>query len=251
MRPSPRQGIELFHLSFLRVLAAKGEDKSLFALKGGCNLRFYFGSARYSEDIDLDVAPSVLRQTLEKKIDRTLASTALVHTLRAKGIEVVETSKPKQTETTQRWKAGLQIAELGVVRTKIEFSRRGKLAGCAFEAIDREILRPYGLSGFLATHYRLEQAIAQKIKALAGRREPQARDLFDLSHLFARPDARIASVEAGVVESALEKAISISYDDYASQVIAYLEPDDAEPLSSREAWDLMRNDVVARLEAAR
>ena len=47
-----RQVVEMFHLVFLRALVAKGDDKALFALKGGCNLRFYFGSLRYSEDID-------------------------------------------------------------------------------------------------------------------------------------------------------------------------------------------------------
>ena len=51
--------------------------------------------------------------------------------LAAKGITVVETFTPKQTETTQRWTAGLRVAGLRVaglavpVRTKIEFSRRG------------------------------------------------------------------------------------------------------------------------------
>jgi hypothetical protein len=33
---SVRQSTELFHLVFLRALVAKGEDKSLVALKGGC-----------------------------------------------------------------------------------------------------------------------------------------------------------------------------------------------------------------------
>jgi hypothetical protein len=44
-----RQAVETFHLVFLRALVAKGEHKALIALKGGCNLRFYFGSVRYSE----------------------------------------------------------------------------------------------------------------------------------------------------------------------------------------------------------
>ena len=42
MRLSARATVELFHLVFLRALVAKGEDKGLIALKGGCNLRFYF-----------------------------------------------------------------------------------------------------------------------------------------------------------------------------------------------------------------
>ena len=49
---SDRQAVELFHLLFLRQLAS-GADRARIALKGGCNLRFYFGSVRYSEDLDL------------------------------------------------------------------------------------------------------------------------------------------------------------------------------------------------------
>lgn len=56
---------------FLRALVAKGEDKSLVALKGGCNLRFFFGSERYSEDMDLDVVV-MARETLKNKVDRAV-----------------------------------------------------------------------------------------------------------------------------------------------------------------------------------
>jgi len=52
-----RECVELFHLTFLRALATRGEGKQRIALKGGCNLRFYFGSVRYSEDMDLDGQP--------------------------------------------------------------------------------------------------------------------------------------------------------------------------------------------------
>jgi hypothetical protein len=45
---------ELFHLAFLRALARKIPASS-FAVKGGSNLRFFFSSDRYSEDIDLDI----------------------------------------------------------------------------------------------------------------------------------------------------------------------------------------------------
>jgi hypothetical protein len=62
---SARQYIELFHLVFLRAVSAKGENKSLFALKGGCNLRFFFRSLRYSEDIDVAI---VAKDTLKNKL---------------------------------------------------------------------------------------------------------------------------------------------------------------------------------------
>src|SRR5438874_698004 len=120
MALSLRQSIELFHLVFLRALVAKGEDKALIALKGGCNLRFYFGSVRYSEDIDFDVVV-VAKGTLKNKVERLLASPLVGTPLKAQGVKIVETSAPKQADTTQRWKVGLEVAGLNVpVRTKIE-----------------------------------------------------------------------------------------------------------------------------------
>ena len=51
---SPIACVEQFHLLFLEQLGRK-LDKRHYALKGGCNLRFYLRSVRYSEDMDLDV----------------------------------------------------------------------------------------------------------------------------------------------------------------------------------------------------
>lgn len=39
------------------------------ALKGGCNLRFLFGSVRSSEDMDLDVVV-LAKETLKNKVGR-------------------------------------------------------------------------------------------------------------------------------------------------------------------------------------
>lgn len=50
-----RQAIEVFHLIFLRAITG-GPQKSHLVVKGGCNLRFFFGSVRYSQDLDLDVS---------------------------------------------------------------------------------------------------------------------------------------------------------------------------------------------------
>src|SRR5262249_3148165 len=121
---SERQAIEIFHLLFLRAFGAR-VDKSLYALKGGCNLRFFLKSIRYSEDMDLDIQKMGVG-TLRNNVNRLLADPAFLRVLRAQGLEVVKTSLPKQTETTQRWKLILRNAESGAeVPTKIEFSRRG------------------------------------------------------------------------------------------------------------------------------
>jgi hypothetical protein len=116
------------------------------------------------------------------------------------------------------------------------------------------VLRPYGLTPVLATHYTTVTATRQKIHALAARAEPQARDVFDLGLLLARPDAAGLALDAAAKEwldDAIEHAMVISFDEYASKVVAYLEPSHAELYAGRSAWDAMQDDVVTRLEALR
>jgi len=251
---SVRQSVEVFHLVFLRALVAKGEDKARIALKGGCNLRFCFGSARYSEDMDFDVA-GIPKGTLRNKIDRLLASPLVTTPLRSKGVELIEHSAPKQTETTQRWKIGLRVAGTSApVRTKVEFSRRFSIVGARHEALDAEVLRSYGLTPFAATHYTASVASAQKIRALAGCTEPQARDVFDLTLLLSRSDAATLELDAATkrdVPEAIERALSISFDDYRSQVVAYLHPAQADLFASRAVWNATQAAVIERLEALR
>lgn len=241
----------MFHLVFLRALVAKGEDKSLIALKGGCNLRFYFGSIRYSEDMDLDVGV-IEEGTLRNKVERLLRSPLVTAPLKTRELSIHDTSAPKQAPTTQRWKVGLKARYLAApLRTKIEFSRRATAGDVVFEGVDRELLRPYGLTQVLATHYGLQAALEQKLRALAGRTEPQARDVFDLHLLLARADdATLAAAGEHVPElnKALENAISISFDDYQSKVVAYLDPAQAALYSGREQWDAVQDAVVTRIE---
>src|SRR5688572_31332645 len=96
------QLIEYFHLSFLQVLKSR-MDKIRYVLKGGANLRYFFDSLRYSEDIDLD-AVEIEPWKLEERVDEVLASPALDLLLRAGSLSLLEVTKPKQTDTTQRWK---------------------------------------------------------------------------------------------------------------------------------------------------
>jgi hypothetical protein len=249
---SDRAAVEFFHLVFLRALVGKGQDKGLFAVKGGCNLRFYFHSVRYSEDIDFDVMV-VAKATLRNKVDRLLDSPLVAAPLKTRGLEVSDVSAPKQTEMTQRWKVGLNVAGRNVaLRTKIEFSRRGKVAGTRFEVVAPEVLRPYALTPFLATHYDTVAAISQKIDALAGRTEPQARDIFDLNLLLARPEghAAVQKPPKSHLRIAQERALEIDYDQYAAQVVAFLDPTQRELFESRDAWDTMQQAVVTALEGA-
>lgn len=92
---NPIRYIELFHLLFLDQLSRK-LDKNLYALKGGCNLRFFLKSIRYSQDIDFDIH-QVRSDTLKNTIDRLITSTPFSFILRLHEIEIIEFSAPPKS----------------------------------------------------------------------------------------------------------------------------------------------------------
>lgn len=246
---APRETIELFHLHFLRQLAA-GRDKGNYVVKGGCNLRFFFGSVRYSEDLDLDVEGTSI-DALQDRVDGILGSRTLRESLASVGVEVRQTTAPKQMSTTQRWKAQLLPAGSDLpLHTKIEFSRRGGEDASALEAVDRRLVRRYRLMPLLVCHYLLPAAIRQKVRALMDRREVQARDVFDLSLLFASAGDDLPDLGdlASRVPEAVARVLDLSYADCQGQVIAYLEPEHAESVGSSEAWEELQLHVISALE---
>jgi predicted nucleotidyltransferase component of viral defense system len=248
---SARQIVELFHLRFVHAFYASLPDKRLVAIKGGINLRFFFQSVRFSEDLDLDVA-TIAKETLENRVDRLLKSPALLSPLKARGLVLKDVSKPKQTETVQKWKIGVSTADASVEeRTKIEFSRRDDVSTAELEKVDPEITSPYGAGTVLATHYLAADAVRQKIHALAARTETQPRDVFDLNVLFPRGDAPSALDEEARtwIPAAIDNAGRIEFDDYVALVVSFLEPEHRDLYGSREAWDAMQLDVIERLES--
>ena len=246
-----RMIVELFHLHVIRLLCS-GPDKSRFAIKGGCNLRFFFGSVRYSEDLDLDVAKLPL-QTLKEKVTKILEGPALALTLKSRGIVLRETSAPKQTETTQRWKMSLAAEGRALpLHTKVEFSRRGTTEEAKVEPVAAGVLADYQLMPLLAPHYPLAAAVHQKIRALVGRSAVQARDVFDLAVLFARAGHKIDGLKLvrAQLPGAIERAMEVSYADFKSQVVSYLKPEHVDEYGTRQAWDALQSQVVESLEKA-
>lgn len=246
-----RQAVELFHLHFVRLLCS-GPSKGSFAIKGGCNLRFFFESVRYSEDIDLDVAGLPVH-ALKEKVSAILGGSALSMGLRSRGIAAASVSAPKQTETTQRWKVGLSVDGHALpLHTKIEFSRRPTTEESRVEPIAASVLAEHQLMPFLAPHYPLAAALRQKVGALAGRSVVQARDVFDLGVLFARSSGKVDALEPvrAVLPKAIERAIDVSYADFKSQVASYLRPDHLDTYGSRDAWDALQMQVVDLLRRA-
>jgi predicted nucleotidyltransferase component of viral defense system len=247
-----RQTIEIFHLLFLRAFGAR-VDKALFALKGGCNLRFFLKSIRYSEDMNLDIHTMAVG-TLRNNVSRLFEAQSFVQSLRAQGIEIGRTSLPKQTETTQRWKLTLRIMESAAeVPTKIEFSRRGLGGEKAVEPVDPGIIRAYRLYPVIVQHYSVHTAFAQKISALALREQVQSRDVFDLKQLLDAGGAEqpLPAETAANLPLAIDHALAVDYDAFAGQVLAFLEPEYQEHYRNRKVWAELQGQVVHGLEALR
>jgi hypothetical protein len=253
MRLDPLQCREVFHLTFLRGLTGSAPASS-FALKGGSNLRFFFGSSRYSEDMDIDVAGIPVHQLMDG-VMAILRSPRLCETLRTYGIEEVQPPDPatqKQTETVQRFKVHLITANGIDLFTKVKFSRRGLGAPIRVESIPAPLLARYRMPAIIVPHYGAAAATRQKVSALRGRRTPQARDVFDLFTLLPHiADARreiLAPCSATELREARERVFAITYAEYRDQVVEYLAAQDQGALATADAWDEIRLHVLELLE---
>lgn len=243
--------IERFHLLFCQRLVGK-MDRTFFSLKGGCNLRFFFGSIRYSEDIDFDVQ-TIAVEALKKNVSRILDDGGFRGTLlNAHGVEIAEWSAPKQTETTQRWKVTLRLRDRALtVPTKIEFSRRSSsIDGGLIEPVPPGLITAYGLQPVILQHYGAPKAITQKIGALIHRTETQARDVMDL-HLLKnfRAGSDLESLSSEDRVRAIETLMSVHYDDYKSQVWPYLMEEYQDYYGQIETWNRIQSEVVELIES--
>jgi predicted nucleotidyltransferase component of viral defense system len=242
------QIIEFFHLTFLQVLQAR-LDQSRYVLKGGANLRYFFGSLRYSEDVDLD-AVEIEPWKIEAKVDEVLASPAISILLRSAGLALDQVTKPKQTATTQRWKPMVTVAGRALrVRTKIEFSHRSADPRRVLEAIPERVVAPYALRSPTMLHYTADAAIEQKVVALAHRSETQARDLFDLELLLRLHPEAVTSgaIASHTLDLAAERAFELPFQAFQDQVVRFLDAEIAELYDNPAAWERSLAFVAERL----
>ena len=227
---------ERFHLTLLYYISLRLANRP-YAVKGGICLRFFHRSQRLSEDMDIDVAAQVRRKTLEDAVDSVIKSQSFIGSLLSRGITRVEARKPKQTETTQRWKFTLYSQDMPSP-TKVEFSRRHSLIPYGTGVPDQELLRAYKMHPFAVRFYDSNNMCVQKIQALSSPNRYAVRDLFDLDHLLSsnltEPETIKKLIERGDVEKAAEKMDRFHYDDFKGQVLPYL-PDSLMMLYSNSA----------------
>ncbi len=250
MELSQVQIVEFFHVAFLDALS-KRLDPARYVLKGGANLRYFFASQRYSEDIDIDLRAEG-PWSPEQKVDGVLDSGALGALLRIGQLEIAEFSKPKQTETTRRWKVGIAApGHSDPVRTKIEFSNRNGDDRHRLDPLPGRIVTPYALRPPTVQHYVDDAPTEQKVEALADRSETQARDVFDLDLLLRRRPLPAGSLDAKILTAAAERALELPFAAFRDQVLPFLESEVVELYDTEAAWEQMQAFVAERLEAAR
>jgi len=253
---TPIAAREIVHLLILRELAGIRRGTGT-TVKGGVNLRLFFGSVRYSQDMDLDgteQASEAIRGWLKGMFENT----DFTRRLQGFGIRELDPGEGpnKDTETTFRYKFGVIVA--GGIRypTKVEVSFRNRHTAdkAVLETPPPEILRTYGMDVLEVRHYVREAAVRQKIEALAGRREAQARDVFDLHMLVPdrAPDNLVELLAKGVANNRLkeahERALAITYAEYEGQVFEFLGEETRSRYGTQGAWDEMRLRAAALIE---
>lgn len=239
---------EVFHLEFLRYLGRNRKAGS-YALKGGVNLRFFFKSIRYSEDMDLDIK-GVGVAILKDIVMKILESPSFQDRLKSFGIEKVilpNIIKAKQTETTQRFKIHLITFAGEDLFTKIEFSRRGLKGDIVVHPVSDEILRIYKLPPLLVPHYDIQSTITQKIEALADRSIIQARDIFDLYILSSQLEiSKLKDIKINKSKfiKAYENVFEIDFERFRDTVVSYLLPEDQNVYNSSSLWESIQLKVA-------
>ncbi len=250
---SSLQQREIFHLEFLRWFSRK-VGPNCYALKGGVNIRFFFGSIRYSEDMGLDLL-DVRIDVIQDIVLNILGSRNFIDNLVPYSIQRVSIPnmiKAKQTETTQRFKIHLITFAGEDLFTKVEFSRRGLEEGIEVNAIPDSILRAYKLIPIIIPHYNAVSSIMQKINALASRPAVQARDIFDLYILSPKYSSseisRLKILKKARLEKAYENLFSVTFEQFRDSVVLFLPPDEQASYNSSVFWDETKLKVANLLE---
>ncbi|MDP2955234.1 MAG: nucleotidyl transferase AbiEii/AbiGii toxin family protein [Longimicrobiales bacterium] len=255
---SPVEAREAVHLLILRELV-KLKNSDAVVLKGGVNLRVFFGSVRYSQDMDLDGAPEAA-SAIRGALNGIFGDRAFLREAQRIGIRGLDPGEGpnKDTETTFRYKFGVILP--GDIRhpTKVEVSYRERYAGdvSLTETPPAEFFATYGLAPVPVHHYGRHAAVRQKIDALGGRREVQARDVFDLHALTGgeMDEALLSFLAAGLsparLEEAYNRALSITFKEYEGQVLEFLAEDARARYGAEDAWDELRLEAAALTGAA-
>lgn len=95
--------------------------------------------------------------------------------------------------------------------------------------------------------------MGQKIHALMTRRQPEARDVFDLYILSSRPEMSdlelVQTFSREELRQAVERTYSLDYERYRDTVVSFLRNEDQEVYDRSEVWDQIRLVAISLIES--
>jgi len=257
---TPVEAREAVHVLLLKELTRIGGGHSVI-LKGGVNLRLFFASIRYSEDMDLDGEPefsSAIRGTIRNIFE----DRGFLNSLRSLGLRGLDPGKGVNKDTDTVFRHKFHVIGRGDIRypTKVEVSFRPRFEQdiAVAELVPSSFVEDYvGPRAFIRVpHYNLPAAVRQKVEALAGRTVVQARDVLDLHVLgLTEPCGGLVMhvgqyVGAKRLDLAIQRTYEITFEEFEGQVVEFLADEARDTYGTREAWDEVRLRVAGAIEAA-
>lgn len=257
---SATEAREAVHVLLLRELQQIRDGEAVI-LEGGVNLRLFYASPRYSEDMDLD-GESGARLAIRSAIRGIFDDREFLESLRRLGLRGLDPKEGpnKDTGVTFRYKFHVLAPGDQSYGTKVEVSFRDRDEADFYEMARpaRERLERYlpGDPGFSVQRYDRASALRQKIEALAGRTRIEARDIFDINLLldgWDKPPRQLVSFLANAVEEttlrlAHERTLQLDYREYESLVVRFLEDDVRKRYRTESKWDELRLRAASLIE---
>jgi predicted nucleotidyltransferase component of viral defense system len=204
---------------FMQVVSLKNIHMDNIALIGGTSLVMGAGNPRFSEDIDLTgvLEPLKLKPYLEKTANELEAF------LDAK----VAVKPPKEGRAT--WKISCVLAEGFTTRLHVDSQR------CKPLSKKHLMVEFMGMAPFVFPSVEITEIMADKLVALATRKNISGRDIFDLwYHWFKQAeDAGISEKVRKFLEQKLEQR-KIDRTDFDKLIVSRLK--DAIPERVTDEW---------------
>lgn len=124
-----------------------------------------------------------------------------------------------------------------------------------FRRLHGRFAEPSDLAPFSICRYVREAAVRQKIDALGGRSQAQARDVFDL-HALVGGEGKdelltflAGALDQNQLDAAYQRALSITFAEYEGQVIEFLQTEGRKSYGTEAAWDELRLTAAELIEA--
>jgi len=162
---------EYLQLLFLRYLYSLKDAERLY-FKGGTAIHFFYGSFRFSEDLDFTSALP------PKKLPGLLAQTMKLLQSEVEGLELKDIQKKKNSLTGSIKYSKGKAHPLNI---RLDFSFREK----PITKIVAPIETPFPIAAYpLVIHLSAEEILAEKIRAVLSR--GKGRDVFDIWFLLSK-----------------------------------------------------------------